>query len=39
MLDIHAPRNQMCARDNHMPFMNKDLSKEMTTRTRLRNKF
>ena len=39
MLDIHAPRKQKYARGNHMPFMNKALSKEIITRTRLRNKF
>ena len=39
ILDIHAPRKQKYARGNHMPFMNKALSKEIITRTRLRNKF
>ena len=39
ILDIHAPRKQKYARDNHMHFMNKALSKEIMTRTRLRNKF
>ena len=39
ILDIHAPRKQKYARGNHMPFMNKALSKEIMRRTRLRNKF
>ena len=39
ILDIHAPHKQKYARGNHMPFMNKALSKEIMTRTRLRNKF
>ena len=39
ILDIHAPRKQKYARGNHMHFMNKALSKEIMTRTRLRNKF
>ena len=39
ILDIHVPRKQKCARGNHMPFMNKALSKDIMTRTRLRNKF
>ena len=39
ILDIHAPRKQKYARGNRMPFMNKVLSKEIMTRTRLRNKF
>ena len=39
ILDIHAPRKQKNARGNHMHFMNKALSKEIMTRTRLRNKF
>ena len=39
ILDIHAPIKQTYARGNHMPFMNKVLSKETMTRTRLRNKF
>ena len=39
ILDIRAPRKQTYARGNHMPCMNKALSKEIMTRTRLRNKF
>ena len=39
ILDIHPPRKPKYARGNHMPFMNKVLSKEIMTRTRLRNKF
>ena len=33
ILDIHAPRKQNYARGNHMPFMNKALSKEIMRRT------
>ena len=39
ILDIHAPRKQKYATGKHVPFMNKALSKEIMTRTRLRNKF
>ena len=39
ILDIHAPRKQKYARSNHMNFMKKALSKEIMTRTQLRNKF
>ena len=39
ILYIHAPRKDRYARGNHMPFMNKALSKETMKRTRLRNKF
>ena len=39
ILDIHAPRKQKYARGNHMPVMNKAMSKEIMRRTRLRNKF
>ena len=39
VLDIHAPRKQKYERGNHMPFMNEALSKEIMTKTRLRNKF
>ena len=39
ILDIHAPRQQKYARGNHMPFMNKALSREIMSRTQLRNKF
>ena len=34
-----APRKQKYARDNHMPFINKTLPKEIMKRTKLRNKF
>ena len=36
-LDQHAPRKQKYARGNHIPFMNKTLSKEIMKRTKLRN--
>ena len=39
ILDRHAPRKQKYARGNHMPFMNKTISKEIMKRTQLRNKF
>ena len=39
VLDQHAPRKQKYARGNHMPFMNKTLSKVIMKRTNLRNKF
>ena len=39
ILDLHAPRKQKYARGNHMPFMNRALSTEIMTRTRLRNNF
>ena len=39
ILDLHVPRKQKYARGNHMPFMNRALSKEIMTRTRLRNNF
>ena len=35
--DQHAPRKY--ARGNHMPFINKTLSKEIIERIKLRNKF
>ena len=35
MLELHAPRKQKHARGNHIPFMNRALSKEIMTRTRL----
>ena len=38
-LHQHEPRKQKYARGNHMPFMNKTLSKEIMKRTKLRNKF
>ena len=39
ILDLHIPRKQKYARDNHMSFMNRGLSKEIMTRTRRRNSF
>ena len=39
ILDIHALRKLKYARVNHILLMNKALSKEIMTRTRLRNKF
>ena len=39
ILDQHAPRKQKYARGNHMPFINKTISKEIMKRTQLRNKF
>ena len=36
-LGIRAPSRQKYARGNHIPFMSKTLSKEIMTRTRLRN--
>ena len=38
-LDQDAPRKQKYARGNHMPFMNKTISKKIMKRTKLRNKF
>ena len=38
-LDQHAPRKKKYAKGNHMPFINKTLSKEIMKRTKLRNKF
>ena len=38
-VNYHAPCKQKYARGNHLPFMNKTLSKEIMKRTRLRNKF
>ena len=35
----HPPCKQKHVRGNHLPFMNKTLSKETMTRTRLRNEF
>ena len=37
-LNLFAPIKKKYARGNQMPFMTKDLSKEMMTRSRLRNK-
>ena len=39
IFDIHASRKQKYPGGNHMPFMNKALSKEIMIRTQLRNKF
>ena len=39
ILDLHASRKQNYARGNHMLFMSMALSKEIMTRTRLRNNF
>ena len=39
VLDKHAPRKSKFVRGNHSPFMNRELSKAIITRTRLRNKF
>ena len=39
ILDLHAPSKQKYARVNHMPFVNRALSKEIMARTRLRNNF
>ena len=39
ILDLHVPRKQKHARGNHMLFMNRALSKEIMTRTRLRSNF
>ena len=38
-LNLFAPIKKTYARGNQMPFMTKDLSKEMMTRSRLRNKY
>ena len=38
-LNLFAPLKKKYARGNQMPFMTKDLSKEMMTRSRLRNKY
>ena len=38
-VNYHAPCKQNYVRGNHLPFMNKTLSKEIMKRTRLRNKF
>ena len=36
-LNNHAPSKKMYTRGNHLPFMNKELSKAIMNRTRLRN--
>ena len=38
-LNHHAPAKQKFARGNHLPFMNKTLSKVVIHRTRSRNKY
>ena len=38
-LNLFAPTKKKYARGNQMPFMTKDLSKKMMTRSRLRNKY
>ena len=38
-LNKHAPRKKKLARGNQMPFFNKELSKAIMTRTKLRNIF
>ena len=38
ILDIHGPRKQKYARGNHMPSMNKALSKDIMTRAQYRNR-
>ena len=37
ILNYHEPCKQKFPRGNHLPFMNKTLSKEIMKRTRLRN--
>ena len=39
VLDKHAPQRKRYLRSNHKPFMNKEISKAIVTRTRLRNRF
>ena len=39
VLNYHAPCKQKYAQGNHLPFMNKTISKEIMKRTRLRNRF
>ena len=38
-LDQHASCKQTYTRGNHLPFMNKTISKEIMKRTRFRNQF
>ena len=38
-LDRYAPCKQKYTRGNHLPFMNKTISKEIMKRTRFRNQF
>ena len=39
ILNKHAPYNKSIARGNQMPLFTKELSKEIMTRSRLRNKY
>ena len=39
VLNKHAPRKKKIVRGNQVPFMTKDLSKEIMKRSRLRNRF
>ena len=39
ILDLHAPLKSKTLRGNQAPFMSKDLSKAIMTRSRLKNKF
>ena len=39
MLNLHAPQKIKYVRGNQMPFMTKQLSKEIMKRSRLRNNF
>ena len=39
VLNKHVPRKKKYARGNQMPFFTKELSKEIMTRSRLRNKY
>ena len=39
IIDLHAPSKKKSVRGNQSPFMNKELSKAIMTRSRLRNKF
>lgn len=38
-LNVHAPKKQKFLRGNNSPFMNKELSKAIMERSRLRNKY
>ena len=39
VLNRHAPRKKKYGRENQMPLFTKELSKEIMTRSRLRNKY
>ena len=39
VLKKHAPRKKIYARGNQMPFFTKEISEEIITRSRLRNKY